>query len=151
MEMKKAKVDQVKREKTMAESGVDLFAHHTACGLEKKGDKILSVEAREVTGGRIKRFRAPVFIDATGDGWLGYWAGADYRYGREAASQHDEGWDNMVICGVRRKRITGSWEQVFYGIASEPTKNRISPRFHGPYRCPVNMSASKGEWYLGIF
>ena len=29
----KAKVDQVKREKTMAESGVDLFAHHTACGL----------------------------------------------------------------------------------------------------------------------
>ena len=89
----KAKVDQVKREKTMAESGVDLFAHHTACGLEKKGDKILSVEAREVTGGRIKRFRAPVFIDATGDGWLGYWAGADYRYGREAASQHDEGWD----------------------------------------------------------
>ena len=77
----------------MAESGVDLFAHHTACGIEKQGDKILSVEAREVKGGKIKRFRAPVFIDATGDGWLGYWAGADYRYGREAASQHNEGWD----------------------------------------------------------
>ena len=69
----------------MAESGVDLFAHHTACGIEKQGDKILSVEAREVKGGKIKRFRAPVFIDATGDGWLGYWAGADYRYGREAS------------------------------------------------------------------
>ena len=24
---------------------------------------------------------------------MGYWAGADYRYGREAASQHNEGWD----------------------------------------------------------
>ena len=36
----KAKIDQVKREKTMAESGVDLFAHHTACGIEKQGDKI---------------------------------------------------------------------------------------------------------------
>ena len=47
---------------------------------------------------------------------------------------------NMVIYGVRRKRITGSWEQVFYGIASEPIKNRISPRFHGPFRCQANMS-----------
>ena len=40
----------------MAESGVDLFAHHTACGIEKQGDKILSVEAREVKGGKLKDF-----------------------------------------------------------------------------------------------
>ncbi len=77
----------------MAQSGVDLFAYHLACGLEKEGNQIVSVEAREVNSGRIKRFSAPSFIDATGDGWLGYWAGADYRYGREAASEHDEGWD----------------------------------------------------------
>ena len=35
----------------MAESGVDLFAHHTACGIEKQGDKILSVEAPKLRMG----------------------------------------------------------------------------------------------------
>ena len=143
----KAKVDQVKREKTMAESGVDLFAHHTACGLEKKGDKILSVEAREVTGGRIKRFRAPVFIDATGDGWLGYWAGADYRYGREAASQHDEGWDKYGDLWSPKKadnRVMGT--SVLWN--SERTNQKQDfPKV--PWATPVSGKhvASKGEWY----
>ena len=70
-----AKQAQQKREATMAASGVDCFAHHIAIGLEKDGDRIASVDARAVTTGVIRRFRAPVFIDATGDGWLGYWAG----------------------------------------------------------------------------
>ncbi|MBT5915320.1 MAG: FAD-dependent oxidoreductase, partial [Opitutae bacterium] len=143
----KAKVDQVKREKTMAESGVDLFAHHTACGLEKKGDEILSVEAREVTGGRIKRFRAPVFIDATGDGWLGYWAGADYRYGREAASQHDEGWDKYGDLWSPNKadnRVMGT--SVLWN--SERTNQKQDfPKV--PWAIPVSGKhiASKGEWF----
>ena len=143
----KAKIDQVKREKTMAESGVDLFAHHTACGLEKKGDKILSVEAREVTGGRIKRFRAPVFIDATGDGWLGYWAGADYRYGREAASQYDEGWDKYGDLWSPKEadnRVMGT--SVLWN--SERTNQKQDfPKV--PWATPVSGKhvASKGEWY----
>lgn len=144
---KKAKLDQVKREKTMAESGVDLFAHHMACGLEKKGDKILSVEAREVTGGRIKRFRAPVFIDATGDGWLGYWGGADYRYGREAASQHNEGWDKYGELWSPKEadnRVMGT--SVLWN--SERTNQRQDfPKV--PWAMPVagKHTASKGEWY----
>jgi hypothetical protein len=144
---KKAKLDQVKREKTMAQSGVDLFAHHTACGLEKQGDKILSVEAREVTGGKIKRFRAPVFIDATGDGWLGYWAGADYRYGREAASQHDEGWSKYGDLWSPKEadnRVMGT--SVLWN--SERTNQRQDfPKV--PWAMPVSgkHSAHKGEWY----
>ena len=144
---KKAKLDQVKREKTMTESGVDLFAHHMACGLEKKGDTILSVEAREVTGGRIKRFRAPVFIDATGDGWLGYWGGADYRYGREAASQHNEGWDKYGELWSPKEadnRVMGT--SVLWN--SERTNQRQDfPKV--PWAMPVagKHTASKGEWY----
>lgn len=41
------------------------------------------------TGAR-RRFSAPVFADCTGDGWVGYWAGADFRMGREAASEFGE-------------------------------------------------------------
>ena len=33
---------------------------------------------------------APLFVDATGDGVLGYRAGADFRWGREAKSEYNE-------------------------------------------------------------
>lgn len=85
--------DQRKREMSLRESGTDLFAHHMAIGLGKEGDKITSVEAREVTTGRIKRFKAPVFIDASGDAWLGFWAGAEFREGRESHKEFGEAWD----------------------------------------------------------
>lgn len=84
---------QEKREATLASSGVELFPSHIAIGLERQGESIASVEAREATSGRISRFRAPVFVDATGDGWLGFWGGAEYRYGRESKNEFDEGWD----------------------------------------------------------
>jgi hypothetical protein len=38
------------------------------------------------------RFEAPLFADCTGDGWIGYWAGANYMYGREDSSEFSESW-----------------------------------------------------------
>ena len=139
--------DQQKRETTMAESGVDRFAHHIAIGLEKSGDRILSVEAREVTTGIIRRFRAPNFIDATGDGWLGYWAGAEIRYGREAKSEFDEGWDkhgDLWSPQEPDKRVMGT--SVLWN--TERTKQRsFFPEV--PWAMPVAKSheAINGEWY----
>jgi len=52
--------------------------------------KIVAVDARHVETGARRRFVAPLYVDATGDGWLGYWAGAEYRMGREAKSEYDE-------------------------------------------------------------
>ncbi|MDU0355297.1 FAD-dependent oxidoreductase [Paraglaciecola aquimarina] len=90
---KNAVYDQQKREQSMANSNVNLFAEHIVIGLEKHGNTIKSVDARNVRTGIITRFKASQFIDSTGDGWLGFWAGAETRYGREAKSEFDEGWD----------------------------------------------------------
>jgi hypothetical protein len=142
-----AMVAQQKRGATMKTSGVDLFPHHKAIGLEKVGKRIASVEAREVTTGIIRRFRAPVFIDATGDGWLGYWAGADYRYGREAHCKFSEAWDkygDLWSPDVPDNRVMGS--SVLWN--SERTKE--SSRFPDvPWAMPVakEHSAINGEWY----
>jgi hypothetical protein len=48
------------------------------------------VDARQITTGERRRFAAATFIDCTGDGWIGYWAGADYRMGREGVSEFGE-------------------------------------------------------------
>ena len=57
---------------------------------ETNGGRIVAVKALDWKRNRIVRFRAPLFCDATGDGWLGYFAGADWRMGREARSEFDE-------------------------------------------------------------
>jgi len=85
--------DQAKRDREMAESGVHIFTDHRAIGLEMNGQRIASVDARENGTGLITRYQAPVFIDCTGDAWLGVWSGADKRYGRESKNEFNETWD----------------------------------------------------------
>jgi hypothetical protein len=64
-----------------------VYAVNSSAGL------IASVDARHTSTGEIFRFSAPLFIDCTGDGWIGYWAGAEYMYGREDSSKYNENWD----------------------------------------------------------
>lgn len=73
-----------------AEKNIRLFLGWRVYAAEKQGDRIAAVAAREVRTGREQRFTAPVFIDCTGDGWLGFYAGADFRHGQEAQSEHNE-------------------------------------------------------------
>lgn len=52
--------------------------------------RITSVDARSITDLTLVRLSAPLFADCTGDGNLGFMAGADYAVGREAESEYDE-------------------------------------------------------------
>lgn len=73
------------------EKNIDLHLLTRAFGVEKKADgTIAAVKALDLKSNRVVRFVAPLFCDATGDGWVGYWAGADWRMGREAMSEHNE-------------------------------------------------------------
>ena len=58
--------------------------------VEKDGDAIASVIGRDTLTGRRTRYRAKLFVDCTGDGWVGYFADAAYMYGREAQSEYNE-------------------------------------------------------------
>lgn len=74
------------------ETNITLYSGWRACGVElaARGERISAVAARQTVSGELAYFRAPLFVDATGDGWIGYWSGADYRMGREASSEFDE-------------------------------------------------------------
>ena len=138
---------QTKRDATMNASGVHRFAHHIAIGLEKNRDQIVSVEAREVTTGLIRRFKSQTFIDATGDGWLGFWGGADTRYGREAHTEFDEAWEIHGDLWSPEKaddRVMGA--SVLWN--SERINKRVNfPKV--PWALPVanGHQAVQGEWY----
>jgi len=72
---------------------ISLFLNWRAYAAITNGTSIASVDARHTSTGEKMRFSAPLFIDCTGDGWIGYWAGAEYMYGREDSLKYNENWD----------------------------------------------------------
>ena len=73
------------------ETNLVVFLSHRAFGVEKADDgAIAAVKALDLRRNAAVRFRAPLFCDATGDGWVGAWSGADFRMGREARGEYDE-------------------------------------------------------------
>jgi len=74
-----------------AEENISLFLNTRATGVEMASEnRIKSVMALNVRSGQRMRFCAPLFIDCTGHGWIGYYAGAEYRMGQEARSEFNE-------------------------------------------------------------
>ena len=73
-----------------AEKNITLFLNTHVFRARTEGDRIASVDGKDIRTGKELRFAAPLFIDCTGDGWVGCWAGAEYRVGREGRDEHDE-------------------------------------------------------------
>lgn len=74
-----------------AETNLTLLMPWQAYGAGTKGrGRIAHVDARHISTGERRRLAADLFIDCTGDGWVGYWAGAEFRMGRESASEFGE-------------------------------------------------------------
>ncbi|NUQ61148.1 MAG: FAD-dependent oxidoreductase [Pirellulales bacterium] len=86
--------DDIKRHQTMdAIASVKQYLRWRAYGARMDGNRIAQVLARHTETGEAIAFEAPTFIDCTGDGWIGYWAGAEHRYGRESRDEFGEGWE----------------------------------------------------------
>lgn len=74
-----------------AEPGVKLFSNFRAVSVDMApGGIISSVVIRNTVSGEELRLSAPLFSDCTGDGNLGFMAGADWRMGREGRDEFGE-------------------------------------------------------------
>jgi len=143
----KAKIDQIKRERNLKNSNIHLFPNHLAIGLEKKDKKIASVEARNSNTGIISRFNAPQFIDCTGDGWLGFWGGAEFRYGREAHSEFNEEWSKHGDLWSPEKADNKVMGTSVLWNSQKSSKPSSFPKM--PWAMPVvgKKANIKGEWF----
>ena len=82
--------DQKKMDLIKNEPNITLFANYHAIKVEKNGTQITAIIAKHNENSRELTFTAPLFADCTGDGSIGYWAGADYRMGRESKADFGE-------------------------------------------------------------
>ena len=73
-----------------AEDGITLYPNYRAVEVRMDGHRIEAVLIRHIMTGEEHWLEAPLFSDCTGDGSIGFLAGADFRMGREARSEYGE-------------------------------------------------------------
>lgn len=73
-----------------SEEGVTLYPNYRAIAVTTDGNTITSVKLTHIENSGEMILSAPLFCDCTGDGTIGYLAGADYAMGREARSEYNE-------------------------------------------------------------
>jgi hypothetical protein len=107
------------------EKNISLFLNTRATGVEMQArDRIKSVLALDVKTGQCMRFTAPLFIDCTGHGWVGYYAGAEYRQGQEARSEFGE---SLAPAEAGRKTMGNDLYHAEFHTHDKPV----------PFECPA--------------
>ena len=75
----------------LAEPNITLLCNNHVYATDMASDSVIrGVYAMNIRTLERTYFTAKLFMDCTGDAWLGYYAGAKLRFGREAAWQHGE-------------------------------------------------------------
>lgn len=130
----------------LLEREANLTCHyfHRAFGVTKDGAKIASVLALDVKGNRVVEFRAPLFCDTTGDGWIGYWAGADYRVGREGRDETGESY-----APERGDRMTLGSSLMWQSAAATFDVPFAAP-WAEPYACGLARIGGDWNWEFGL-
>ena len=82
--------DSVIYEKVKAEKNIKVFLNCVAQSVTMDGDKIASVTGYQLTTETYHTIKAKLFADCSGDSVLAPLTGAEFRIGREAASEYDE-------------------------------------------------------------
>lgn len=115
---------------------------------------IASVKAVDTLTGAMTVYRGKYFIDCTGDGWVGYYAGAEYRYGREAKSEFNESLapdqpDEITMSGCIMGQFAISYRAEDTGKPAPYTPPAWAPKFPSPEefsRSPRGFAG--GQWWL---
>ncbi|WP_042459454.1 FAD-dependent oxidoreductase [Neobacillus dielmonensis] len=98
--------DLVVLEAVRREPNIQLFLNTNVYEVEADGDEdnrqIHSVTGFMMGSERKIRFESPMFLDCSGDGFVGFLAGAKYRIGRESFDEFHEEWapevsDNITL------------------------------------------------------
>lgn len=72
------------------EPNITVFLNEMCTNAETKDDCITSILCTNTITLEQHRFESKLYADCSGDGWLGYYAGAKYRMGREAKHEFQE-------------------------------------------------------------
>ncbi len=107
-----------------AETNITQFLNTRGIDVEMSGrNRITAVIGQNVHSGERMRIAAPLFVDATGHGWIGFYANADYRMGQESQAEFGE----TMAPAVAKPYTMGN---------SLYRADFVSHRQNSPFECP---------------
>ena len=146
---------------TSKEPSLDVFANMLLTNVITENGSIREILTVDTYTQKEYKLRGKLFADATGDAWLGYYAGAAYRIGREAQFQHGESAAPSVADGntmsgcATTKDPFGRGDTICGYLATET--DRVTPftppswAFHLPEGDALGRSPERldrGAWWL---
>jgi len=124
-----------------AEKNLHLFLSTHAFKVETDAKQIVAVIAKNIRTNKELRFAAPLFADCTGDGTIGFLAGADFRMGREGRDRTGE-----TLAPAKADKMTMGSSVQWYSMATQ----KPSPFPDCPWAVQfTNETAQRvtmGEW-----
>ncbi len=137
-------------EKICAEPNITLLLNTSCLDAETDGNKIKSITGWQLTTQTFHTVEAKLFSDCSGDSILAPLTGADFRFGREAASEFGEEFGIEIAdrktmgisCLIQAKREDKKSEYIPPAFAK-----KIPPEVIGR-RMPKLNKTSENFWYL---
>jgi len=133
--------DERKLRVVQAEKNLQLFLSTRVVRAEKDGNRITAVVGQSIVTGRERRFRGRLFADCTGDGNVGFLAGADYRVGREPRSETGES-----LAPEQADQLVMGVSVQWYSV----TETQVSPFPECPWALPFTeetcQNLTRGDW-----
>ncbi|MCX7046781.1 MAG: FAD-dependent oxidoreductase [Candidatus Sumerlaeota bacterium] len=137
------------------EPRLTVFYNRRAIGATMRdAGAIASVKAVDTLEGTASVFRGRYFIDCTGDGWVGYFAGAKFRLGRETREEFGEDLappkaDTITMSGC----IMGNYAISFRSRPAGHPINYVAPPWAAKLPPPEEFGRNirrveGGEWWL---
>ena len=124
-----------------AERNLTMFLGWHLNGVEKKGDRIGAVVAQNIRTGERLRFTAPVFADCTGDGTLGFLAGADFRMGREGKDETEEG-----LAPEKKDAMTMGTSVMWYALTNAAPSSFPGTPWAVQFNEQTCQKLTRGDW-----
>ncbi|MCQ2445807.1 MAG: FAD-dependent oxidoreductase [Clostridia bacterium] len=138
------------------ESNLTVITGWFVSGAEAENGRITSLTAENIFDNSRICAKAAQFIDCTGDAWLGYFAGAKYRIGREAYWQYGEPFapaeaDTLTMSGCTMSgygdpSIPPMYEKTDAPVAYEAPS--WVPRFPAGKACGRNIERVGFAWWV---
>ena len=124
-----------------AETNITTFLNTHAYKVETSGSAITAVIGRNIVTNKELRFEAPLFADCTGDGTIGFLAGADFLMGTEGRD-----YANEAMAPEKPDNMTMGSSAMWYSKDTE----KPSPFPDCPWALQFNeqscQNAIRGEW-----
>ena len=140
--------DDAKRHASLeAAKNVTMFLDYSVIDLQMDGKSIASVDAMSNTEYKKIRVKGAQFIDCTGDGFIGYKAGATFRYGRESKHEFNEGWDKYGELWSPEKEDNRVMGTTVMWRSSRTKKASTFPSVPWAMDVAKTYAEPKSEWY----